>query len=288
MTNLQRILVPVDFSEASDSAAQYASALCDNWRCEVHLLHVLEPRPLDFAMMEPPESRRRELSAQRTQHALKELTTFRSRMTQSVDVRLRVAEGEAAPEIIRYCADEGMQAVVMPTRGRNRLERLLLIGSVTMKVLHALEIPVITGIEFKDHPPDSIRRVLCAVDLGPASERVLCSALRLAKRFHARLSVVHAQPVFGHADAEIYEDSWRDTVTGRVREKMRTLTEKLQVDADLHVELEQPPRAISGLALKLGADLVALGRGASDGLVGRLRSDAYDIIRLCHCPVVSV
>jgi len=31
-----------------------------------------------------------------------------------------------------------------------------------------------------------------------------------------------------------------------------------------------------------------LGRGAADDLIGRLRADAYDIIRLCHCPTMSV
>lgn len=275
MTNLHRILVPVDFSETSAAAARYAAALSAG---EVHLLHVLPPRPLDFAMIEP-----REGDPRRTERALAELSLFRDGLGAAADIRLRVTEGEAAPEIIRYAEETRMDAVVMPTRGRNRMERLLLIGSVTMKVLHALQQPVITGAQFEDHlPPASIRRVLCAVDLGPASERVLCAAWQASRRFGARLSVVHAH------HAEIYEESWRETVRDRARQRLEALTAKLGVEADLHVELEQPPRAISAMALQLGADLVVLGRGESDDLIGRLRADAYEIIRLCHCPVVSV
>lgn len=289
MTNLHRILVPVDFSEASAGAAKYAASLLSEGQAELHLLHVMAERPLEYSLLEPPEWRRQELGAERSAQAMKRFEAFLGRVPDSLDVRLQVADGDAAEEIIRYAQEQNMDAVVLPTRGRNRLERLLLIGSVTMKVLHALEKPVITGIRFEDHlPPKSIRRVLCAVDLGPASERVLGAALQISKRFGAQLAVVHAQPVFGHANQEIYDDAWRDTVKGRTIQKLQELTQRLGVEADLHVELDQPPRAISGLALKLGADLVALGRGESDNLIGRLRADAYDIIRMCHCPVVSV
>jgi nucleotide-binding universal stress UspA family protein len=184
---------------------------------------------------------------------------------------------------VRYAEQQEMDAVVMPTRGRDRLERLLLIGSVTMKVLHALKQPVITGAQFDNHlPPDGVRRVLCAVDLGPASERVLCAGLQASRRFNAPLAVVHAYP------SPIFDESWRNAVRVSVMDKLEALTAKLGVQADLHVELEQPPRAVSGLALELGADLVVLGRGDSDDLIGRLRAHAYEIIRLCHCPVVSV
>ena len=94
--------------------------------------------------------------------------------------------------------------------------------------------------------------------------------------------------LFGHASGDVYDPAWRDTVVSRVRERLDRLKQQLHVEADTWVELDQPPRAISSLALNLGADLVVLGRGASDGLIGRLRAEAYDIIRLCHCPVVSV
>jgi nucleotide-binding universal stress UspA family protein len=288
MTNLHRILVPVDFSENSAPAARYAASLCVN-PGELHLLHVLAPRPLDYALLDPPESMRREALAGRTEETLLQLGRFRAQLPAGLDVRLQVAEGDAAEEIARYTGATEMDAVVIPTRGQNRVERLLLIGSVTMKVLHALERPVFTGANFENHmPPAAIRRVLCAVDLGPSSERVLCAGLQAAKRFGAALSVVNAQAIFGGHAREIYDESWRDTVKLRAMAKLEALIAKLDIDADVYVEFEQPPRAVSGMALRLGADLVVLGRGESDNLIGRLRADAYDIIRLCHCPVVSV
>ena len=39
---LQEILVPVDFSTASDSALNYAQALAETFHARLHVLHVLE------------------------------------------------------------------------------------------------------------------------------------------------------------------------------------------------------------------------------------------------------
>ena len=48
------------------------------------------------------------------------------------------------------------------------------------------------------------------------------------------------------------------------------------------------PLAVCGAATRLDADLVVIGRGVSNGILGRLRTNAYSIIRQSPCPVVSV
>ena len=47
-------------------------------------------------------------------------------------------------------------------------------------------------------------------------------------------------------------------------------------------------QAVSSAASQLEADLVVIGRAASGGMLGRLRTNAYSIIRQSNCPVVSV
>lgn len=284
MQPLNRILVPVDFSPGSEDAVRYAAALAADQGSEIHLLHVL-PRPeFGFAMIEPDLAG---LSAKRSHAAMAELS--RLPLPRRVTPVRSVAEGEAAPQIIEYAHRHNIDAVVMPTRGRGRVERLLLIGSVTMKVLHAFERPVITSVHFGAASPDRpVSHVLCAVDLGPATERVVCAAHHVAARFGARLSIAHAAAVFGHAAGEAYDDAQREAVIHHLKQRLEELTKRLFVKAETFVEPDQPPRAVSSLALRLGADMVVLGRGAADDLIGRLRADAYDIIRLCHCPAMSV
>jgi nucleotide-binding universal stress UspA family protein len=289
MNDLNRILVPVDFSPAAEDAIRYAGGLAEARRGELHLLHVLPPPQLGYALVEPDRERLDDYLERSRSEAFRRLSRLAAAVPRAVPAVCEVVEGEAAPEIIEYANRHDIGAVLMPTRGSNRLERALMIGSVTMKVLHALERPVITGTQFGDHLPAApVGHVLCAVDLGPASERVLCGAARLAASFGAKLSVAHAAAGFGHAAQALYEESWRETVMARLHQELDSLKQRLHVQAETLVELDQPPRAISSLALRLGAGLVVVGRGESDSLIGRLRADSYDIIRLCHCPVVSV
>jgi len=288
MKDLRRILVPVDFSPPTEDAVRYAGSLVAVAAGELHLLHVMRPPPLDYGLIEPDPERLHDYLERNRAAASESLSRLAATLPDGVDCICHVAEGEAAPEILAYANQHRLDAVLMPTRGPNRLERVLLIGSVTMKVLHAFEGPVITATHFGGHlHAIPVGHVLCAVDLGPASERVLCAAGRLAVSFGARLSIVHAAPIFGHV-GNVYEDAWRETVGLRLREQLHALKERLHVQAETWVELDQPARAISGVALRLGADLVVIGRGEVDGLLGRLRADAHDIIRLSHCPVVSV
>jgi len=48
------------------------------------------------------------------------------------------------------------------------------------------------------------------------------------------------------------------------------------------------PHTVCAQAEELGADVLVIGRSSESGLLGRLRTNAYAIIRGAHCPVVSV
>jgi nucleotide-binding universal stress UspA family protein len=47
-------------------------------------------------------------------------------------------------------------------------------------------------------------------------------------------------------------------------------------------------RAVSQAAIGHNADLIVIGRGVIQKKLGRLRSDAYSIIREAPCPVISI
>jgi len=158
---------------------------------------------------------------------------------------------------------------------------------VTSKVLDGSERPVITSVHFEKHPsPPEIRRVLCAIDLGPHSQRVLCWGAQAAAHFGARLEVVHAAG--GLEAAGIDEDAWRRTVSARLEDRIAELKRPLAMDAETVIEFGHPAQVVSELARQRGAGLVVLGRGVSQDLLGRLRANAYDIIRRCACPVAGI
>jgi nucleotide-binding universal stress UspA family protein len=59
-------------------------------------------------------------------------------------------------------------------------------------------------------------------------------------------------------------------------------------EADLEIEAGEPASIICAAAERLKADVLVIGRGSAAGVFGRLRTNAYAIIRQSPCPVVSV
>ena len=54
------------------------------------------------------------------------------------------------------------------------------------------------------------------------------------------------------------------------------------------LDVGEPARIICSAAERMAADLLIIGRGSASGSFGRLRTNAYAIIRQSPCPVVSV
>jgi nucleotide-binding universal stress UspA family protein len=87
---------------------------------------------------------------------------------------------------------------------------------------------------------------------------------------------------------DFFDESWRRTLTGRLRERIHQLEQKAGIEGEIVVESGDPHKVVASTADKLGADLVVIGRGVSSDLIGRLRAHAYEIIRLSPCPVASI
>lgn len=141
---ISRILVPVDFSEASSAALDQAAFLARTFGASVELLHVLEPaiqvmpEPLALSAGERPEP----ILDHGRRIAAEELDRLASRLeSQGVEVRAGLETGVAWERVLHAAARADM--IVMGTHGRTGLSRVLL-GSVTDKVVQRSTIPVLT------------------------------------------------------------------------------------------------------------------------------------------------
>jgi len=54
------------------------------------------------------------------------------------------------------------------------------------------------------------------------------------------------------------------------------------------IEIGDPPVTVSDVAASRKADLLVIGRGSGAGLGGRLRANAYAILRESPCPVATI
>lgn len=291
MLSLPKILAPVDFSERSSGAAHFAGALACHFKSELTLLHVVETPSYAWANLSFGGPLLSELPAQQEAEARKALEVFLADRFRNMKVKRLVRSGDPAQEIIEYAHAQNVQLIVLPTHGYGTFRRFIL-GSVAAKVLHDVDCPIFTGVHMADAPSlDTLhfQHIVCAVDLGPQSGPALEWAFQFASEFGATLTVVHITPLLQGHPGEYFDPDWRGCVTRQATETIEKLQDSLGANGEVFVdEGADVSKTVCFAAQRFQADLVVIGRSTRDGLLGRLRTNAYGIIRQSPCPVVSV
>jgi nucleotide-binding universal stress UspA family protein len=287
MYSLKKILVPVDFSERCAAAVRYVRELALRFDSEVVLTHVLPPLHAEFGL-QIEGSMLVEVYRARAEQAERELAVFELPSLAGLKVRRLILHGDPSAKIVEYAREESVGLIAMPTHGYGPFRRFIL-GSNTAKVLHDADCPVWTGVHVEETPAFAhpFRKILCAVDLGPQSARALNWASWLQKKFGGHLTLIHA--IAAHSESISEPDiSWRANILEIAEEELLRLQREANVEADLLLEAGEPTRVICSAAARIGAGTVIIGRGSAAGDFGRLRTNAYSIIRQSPCPVVSV
>ena len=286
---ISHVVVPVDFSEKSQGAARYAESMHRRFGSRITLLHVLPPPHYEFGAMEVGGSVLEDLFRNRAEQAKTDLGQFLlSEMPADATDRV-LAEGDPAATIVEQAHSLGAGLIIMPTHGYGTFRRFIL-GSVTAKVLHDADCPVWTGVHLEAETVEAVHftRIAVAIDLGPQSERALMWASRFAASAGAEMVILHVTPnLEGHA-GEYFDPKWKEHMDSAVREEVAALLARLGLTAPVLVDSGDPAETICKLAEDWKADVLVIGRGSAAGIFGRLRANAYAIIRQSQCPVVSV
>jgi universal stress protein A len=130
------ILVPTDFSTASDAALPHAEVLAKQKSASLLILHVEEPPlaygggELYYGLPEPSSER-----------ILKMLEDVKP-SDPSIPCTHRLTMGDPAGEIVRIAAEEGAEMIVLGTHGRSGMTRMLM-GSVAEAVVRRAPCPVL-------------------------------------------------------------------------------------------------------------------------------------------------
>ena len=283
----RKILFPTDFSEASRALTPQVREMAIRCGAEVTVLHsfdVVQGYTLEAEI--DPSGERPEVPipyvpeiAGKQEEELERLEGFAREWLPDVTRRVVMEDGDPGAVIRAMAEREGSDLIMMATRGRGTLQRLLL-GSVTATVLHAVNCAVLTSSQENGsdaRPHANYRQMLCAVELNSEAESILRAAAALAELFAASLSIVHVARSHPGAEAEAEE------------KQIGALLDRLGMGVPVHVLRADVPAGIAGMAAQERADLVIVGRGQDRaGGLSRLRSDLYGIIREAPCPVLSV
>jgi universal stress protein A len=146
MVSIRSILVPVDFSENSRRALDYASSLASRYGAAIDVIHVYsvpEFLPPDtLGVTGYPTSELVALVQGNAETELTKLTEEAARNGISIR-RTRAEPGIPAQVILDAIKQDGYDLVVMGTQGRSGLAHVLL-GSVAERVVRHADCPVLT------------------------------------------------------------------------------------------------------------------------------------------------
>lgn len=222
MLSIDRILCPVDLSDASRHALAHVAAFAGWYESKVTVLHVYSAPVPPVAVSQYPGNIPL-LPPIQPDEVREQVRQFCEPLTAAgVSPAIVVEEGDPAKVITRIAGDEAPDLLIMGTHGRGGFQRLVL-GSVTEKVLRLVACPVLTVPPPAAAGTPTFRTILCAVDFGPSAIRALEYALSLAKEADSRLillhvvepladSVIPGEPV-GHSIVDLQKSLHREATT---------------------------------------------------------------------------
>ena len=112
--------------------------------------------------------------------------------------------------------------------------------------------------------------------------------MELADTLHAKLRLVHAVPPVDHTPMTRFEDVFRADIMRMGRESVQKLADEADAKVDICMEMGPVSKAVSAASRHHEADLLIIGHGRVHDALGRLRTNAYTIIRDAPCPVLSL
>ncbi len=281
--SLKNILVPADFSAASNAALPFALALAHVYESTVVLVHVIPAEPHETVVFDalPPEC-----DVDREQ-SLAQLGDLQKRIeSQDIRVKCLLYRGDLDDVITHIVRDHSVDVVVLGSHGRRGVERVLF-GSHAEKIYRSAACPVLAiGPKAFSAGRWRIRRILCAIDLAEDPEPALHYALSLAEEHEAELLFVNAVPL----------TPWqrRPSLEQRNAESLRQLVPEDAADwctPDYLVRWEHPAEAIICTAEDRQTDLIvmAVHRARAIGLSSHLPWPvASEVVARAPCPVMTI
>jgi len=187
--NIQKIVVPVDFSSTANKALDHAIFMAKLHQAELILVHVHEtimhtsaldygdlPSIIDF---EDSVNKKIDSKLSDLAHSIK--------LDNAVTTKVRTTTGRAYIRIIEIAEEEKADIIVMGTHGVSGFREFFL-GSNTFRVVSDSPCPVLSIQESSD--TESFKEIVLPIDDSSASRQKVGLAAYFAKHYNARVHVL--------------------------------------------------------------------------------------------------
>jgi nucleotide-binding universal stress UspA family protein len=139
MIEIQRILVPTDFSEYSQHAVKYAVALAQSFKAKLYVVHVWD----QSIAVGPTETFHTEIWVEAEKSEKERLNQVTQRLrTEGIDAEPVFVSGTAYIEIVKTAKELDVDLITLATHGRTGLSHLVF-GSTAEKIIRLAPCPVL-------------------------------------------------------------------------------------------------------------------------------------------------
>lgn len=186
---MKTILVPVDFSDISLSAAKFAIEIAEKSKSRVILLHsnyFVYYNEFAYGITFNPQPFLDEVE-KATQ---KKMDDFLSGLDYNVEVETKVMTLSLIESIKMIVEDEQIDLIVVGTSGSSGLEEFF-IGSNTERIVRLINCPVISVPSFSSF--DTIRKIMVPINLKEIQDEFMKKIASLQKFFSASIEFVWVQ-----------------------------------------------------------------------------------------------
>lgn len=298
---IKDILFATDFSEVSEAALPYVTALSLRYGSTVHVAHVLpeasfvRPSPVDTALFGSIYEQAHSDAQEKIQRLSDRLRGFPH--------HTYIRHGKVCDVLSELIREQEIDLLVAGTHGRTGLGKLVM-GSVAEEIFRQSACPVLTvgprvartrGVREARHDHElspvqiKFRQVFCATDFRSNSVEAVSYAVSLAREFQARLSLLHVIEDYGD---RLHEHPGPIDIVLRRMEELLPDDTGLRYPPELLAEFGTPAELILQTASERDSDLIVLGVQGAAGQIGAAThlggSTAHRVVVGANCPVLTV
>ncbi len=287
----KHLLVPVDFSEFSDKASEYALFLAEQFCARITLLHVVVIFKADVDDEEHLETYEEMLKATEKKREKKLQQHCENGKKRDVEIdSILTREISEADAILDHATKGDYDLIVMGTHGRTGIKRWMA-GSVTEKVVHHSPLPVMTV--HKDIRRLSLQNILIPDDFSDFSKLAVQRGRDLAEDFGARCTFLYSvtqrehEMYYNISSKPILEAN--PQLENAIRKNLVERSGMNEDEADYVVLEGKPYKQIVQYAEENDMDMIVMasrGLGAMAHLL--MGSNAERVVRTATCPVLTV
>jgi len=199
--DIDKILVPIDYSVYSKNACEYALGIAERLNAEIMLFHSFYFNVMPLITVAEPFTY--QVSTEQSLTEIKELAeknmmdfylTLKNevdkRNIQQVRINYHLTHGIPEEEIISYCDDYNPGVIIMGTRGHSEDDEVLF-GNVTTKVVEDAKVPVLAIPEISKYQGVNRTNILYATNFDKSDIKAIRKLLSLIYEFDVKIHCVH-------------------------------------------------------------------------------------------------